>query len=83
MRVVLRVRRKGVLILPKRLREEIGLREDDEVIVETRGKSLVIKPLRPLVVDIDPELVEEILEEERGLEEKRYRVRLGVEETST
>ena len=68
MRVVLKVRRKGVLILPKKLREEVSIREGDDVIVEVEGDKLVLRVLRPRVVDIDLNLVEKLLREEYELE---------------
>jgi bifunctional DNA-binding transcriptional regulator/antitoxin component of YhaV-PrlF toxin-antitoxin module len=58
MRFVLKIRRKEVLILPKKLREAVGLKEGD---------------LKPKVVDVDPNLVEELLGEESRFEEHRYR----------
>ena len=70
-RVVLKVRRKGVLILPKKLREEVGIREGDDVIVEVEGDKLVLRVLRPRVVDIDPDLVEKLLREEYELEKRK------------
>ena len=73
MRVVLKVRRKGVIILPKKLREALGIGEGDEVIVEVIGGKLVMRALKPRVVDVDPRVVEEILREERYSEEGRYR----------
>ncbi len=68
----MRVRKKGILILPKKLREEIGIKEGDSVLVEVKDDTLIIKPLRPKIVDIDPELVEEILSEESNVEKKKY-----------
>jgi bifunctional DNA-binding transcriptional regulator/antitoxin component of YhaV-PrlF toxin-antitoxin module len=55
MRFVLKIRRKEVLILPKKLREAVGLKEGD---------------LKPKVVDVDPNLVEELLGEESRFEEQ-------------
>lgn len=72
MRVVLRVRRKGVIILPKRLREAVGIDEGGEVLAEVVGDRLVLRALRPRVVDVDPEAVEELLREEFDLERRRY-----------
>jgi len=40
MRVVLKVRRKGVLILPKRLREAVGFEEGDDIVAELSGIAL-------------------------------------------
>ncbi|ABL78737.1 AbrB/MazE/SpoVT family DNA-binding domain-containing protein [Thermofilum pendens] len=69
MKAVLRVRRKGVVILPKKLREAAGISEGDEVYAEVAGGAIVLKPLRPTVVDVDPSLVEKLLREEYELEE--------------
>ena len=68
MRSVLRVRKKGVIILPKRLREMAGIREGDEVIAEVGEGLIVLRPLKPKVVDVDPEIIEELLREEHALE---------------
>lgn len=40
MRIVLKVRRKGIIILPKKLRDALGINEGDEVIVEVTGDRL-------------------------------------------
>jgi len=70
--VVLRVRKKGILILPKRIRERVGIEENSDVIVEIKDGSLIIRPLRPKVVKIDPKIVEELLREEYVLEGQKY-----------
>jgi len=72
LRVVLRVRRKGVLILPKSVREEAGISEGDEVVVEVEEGGLVLRVLKPKVVDVDPGLVEKFLREGIELEKKGY-----------
>jgi len=77
LRAVLKVRKKGVLILPKRIREAVGIREGDEVLVEADEGLLVIRPLRPKVVDVDPGLVEELLREEYRLEAGEHEEVLG------
>ncbi|MCD6324081.1 MAG: AbrB/MazE/SpoVT family DNA-binding domain-containing protein [Desulfurococcales archaeon] len=66
MRSVLKLRRKGVLILPKAIREAAGLREGSDLLVEVKDGALVLRPLEPAVVDVDPKFVEEVLREERG-----------------
>ncbi|MEM1556753.1 MAG: AbrB family transcriptional regulator [Candidatus Bathyarchaeia archaeon] len=71
-KVVLKVRKKGVLILPKPLRETAGIGEG-EVSAEAKEGEIVIRPLKPRVVDIDPQIVEELLSEERGLEEEKFK----------
>ena len=70
--VVLRVRKKGILILPKRIRERVGIEENSDVIVEIKDGSLIIRPLKPKVVKIDPKIVEELLREEYVLEGQKY-----------
>lgn len=70
--MVLRIRKKGILILPKRLREAAGMGEGDEVIVEAGKGVLVVKLLKPRIVDIPPSLVEKLLSEEYELERRKY-----------
>jgi AbrB family looped-hinge helix DNA binding protein len=41
----LRIGRKGYVILPKAVREAVGIREGDEVIVEVRD-GILLKPAR-------------------------------------
>jgi AbrB family looped-hinge helix DNA binding protein len=73
MRFLLKIRRKGILILPKKLREAVGFEEGDEVIVEVIGDSLVLRALKPKVVNVDLKFVEELLREEDRFEEHRYK----------
>jgi len=72
MRVVLKVRRKGIIILPKRLRETIGINEGEEVVAEILQDRLILRALKPMVVDVDPEVVDELLREEQSVERRRY-----------
>ena len=72
-RFVLRVRKKGVLILPKALREASGLTEGDDVVAEVVEDGIVLRPLRPVRVRVDPEVVESLLREEFEIEEERLR----------
>jgi len=72
-RVVLKVRKKGILILPKKLREEVGISEGGEVVVEVREGKLIIRALKPRVVNVDVGFVEKLLSEEYDLEKERYR----------
>ena len=83
MKAVLRVRKKGIIILPKRIREALGIDEGDEVIVEVNDGELIMRALKPEVVDVDPKLVEKILREEYELEKKRYMRMIGGEESSS
>jgi len=73
LRIVLKIRKKGILILPKKLREKAGINEGDNVIVEVRENMLIIKPLKPKIVDIDVSLLEELLREEFRLEAQKHR----------
>lgn len=78
----MKIRKKGILILPKRLREAVGLEEGDDVVVEVVGDGLVLRALKPKVVDVDPKFVEELLREEDRFEEQRLRRMLQSEENS-
>lgn len=68
----MKVRKKGIIILPKKLREALGVDEGDEVIVEVVGEELVMRALKPRIVDVDPEIAERLLREEYDLERGRY-----------
>lgn len=71
LRVVLRVRRKGVVILPKALRAVAGIEEDGEVVAEASPGVVVLRPLRLREVDVDPEAVERVLREEGEAEARK------------
>jgi len=79
----LKVHRKGVIILPKRLRETLGISEGGEVVAEVSGDVIVLRPLKPRIVDVSPEVVEKLLREEYGLEKNRYAEMISSEEAST
>lgn len=83
MKIVLKIRRKGVIILPKKLREALRVKEGDLVTAEIMGNSLIIKALKPKVVNVDPKLVEELLREEYILEENKYREMMSSGETGS
>lgn len=51
MTLKLRVGRKGYVILPKAIREALGIDEGDEVLVEIRD-GIVLKPIKR-VVDVE------------------------------
>jgi bifunctional DNA-binding transcriptional regulator/antitoxin component of YhaV-PrlF toxin-antitoxin module len=72
MTVVLKVRKKGVIILPKKLRLASGIEEESEVIAEASPGIIILKPLKPKEVEIDPAVVDKLLEEERHVEEKKF-----------
>ena len=46
----LRVGRKGYIILPKAIREAVGIKEGDEVIIEIKD-GIVLKPARRVSVE--------------------------------
>ncbi|MEM4140850.1 MAG: AbrB family transcriptional regulator [Nitrososphaeria archaeon] len=65
-KVVLKVRKKGVIILPKSLRKAADI-DEGEVVAE------VIRSLKPKVVDIDPTVIEELLGEAIKVEEEKFK----------
>jgi len=78
---VLKVGNKCVIVLPKAFQKMVGVEEGGEVLAEVVGDSIVLRPLKPRVVDVDPRTVEAILAEERGeWEESLKRI---VEETGS
>ena len=72
-RAILKIRKKGVLILPKKLRESLNVGEGDELLAEVSEGVLILKPFKPKIVNVDPSLVEKILSEEDELERRRIR----------
>lgn len=71
LKATVRVGRRGVVVIPKALREKVGIEEGGEVVVEVVGDSIVLRPLKPKVVDIDPEDLHRIIAEEKRKWEKR------------
>jgi len=72
-RAILRIGKKGVLILPKKLRESLNVGEGDELLAEVSEGVLILKPFKPKIVDVDPSLIEKILSEEDELERRKIR----------
>ena len=70
---ILKVRKKGVIILPKELRARAGIEEDSEVIAEIKGNEVLLRPLKPVIVRVDWAAVEKILHEEDKVEEEKLR----------
>jgi AbrB family looped-hinge helix DNA binding protein len=70
---ILKVRKKGVVILPKELRAGAGIEEDSEVIAEIKGNEVLLRPLKPVIVRVDWAAVEKILREEDKVEEEKLR----------
>ncbi|MGQ4892385.1 MAG: AbrB/MazE/SpoVT family DNA-binding domain-containing protein [Candidatus Njordarchaeia archaeon] len=77
MDAIVKLRKKGIIILPKKIRNAAGIKEGEDLIVKVRENKIIIEKLEPLIVDIDPRKVEEILEEEKQLEGKRIERILG------
>jgi len=69
----LRVGRKGVIVIPKAFRERIGIEEGELIEVEVVGDSIVLRPLKPLTVDIDPNVASYLIAEERRRWEGRLK----------
>ncbi|MFZ8823905.1 MAG: AbrB/MazE/SpoVT family DNA-binding domain-containing protein [Desulfurococcales archaeon] len=70
-RFVLKVGKKGVVILPKRLRAEAGIEEESLILAEVRDNNIILRPLKPVTVSIDWAVVEKLLAEEREDEEEK------------
>ena len=83
---VTRVLKKGVVVIPKVLREEVGIKEGDLVVVKRVENRIVMEPLerRLTLVTVDSGLVDRILrevdEEEKRLEMGKLKRVFGVEE---
>jgi len=55
---------------PKSFREKLIIEEGDEVLIELASNTIVLKPLKPRVVDIDLSIVTPYLLKRREWEEK-------------
>jgi len=69
----LKVRRKGVIILPKELRLRAGIEENSIVLAEITEKGVLLRALKPITVRVDPAVIERILSEEGRLEKEKLR----------
>ena len=72
-----RIRKKGVIILPKDVREKLDIKENDVLLGEVRGGELVLRPLKPKIVRVDPKVVEEALKEEGEAERRKEEEMFG------
>ena len=71
-RLVLRVRLGGGdVVLPRQLAEQLGVADGGFVEVRVEDGRLVLEPLEPRRVRVDPSLVEELLREARRVDEER------------
>ena len=69
--VQLRLRKKGVIILPREIREKLNVKENDILVAEVKDNELILRPLKPETVEVDPKLVDEIIREEKDAEERK------------
>ena len=69
----MKVRRKGVIVLPKELRLRAGIEENSIVLAEITEKGVLLRALKPITVRVDPAVIEGILSEEGRLEEEKLR----------
>ncbi|QXJ32181.1 AbrB/MazE/SpoVT family DNA-binding domain-containing protein [Saccharolobus shibatae] len=67
----LRLRKKGIIILPKDVREKLGVSENDILIADIKDGELTLRPLKPKIVRVNPKVVEEILKEEGDAERRK------------
>ncbi|WP_390529089.1 AbrB/MazE/SpoVT family DNA-binding domain-containing protein [Sulfurisphaera ohwakuensis] len=67
----LRLRKKGIIILPKGIREKLGVSENDILIADIKDGELILRPLKPKIVRVNPIVVEEILKDEGDKERRK------------
>ncbi|MCY0873663.1 MAG: AbrB/MazE/SpoVT family DNA-binding domain-containing protein [Acidianus infernus] len=67
----IKLRKKGIIILPKDVREKLDIKENDILIGEIKGGELVLRPLKPKIVKVDPKVVEDVLKEEEEAERRK------------
>ncbi|WP_048052630.1 AbrB/MazE/SpoVT family DNA-binding domain-containing protein [Saccharolobus islandicus] len=65
------LRKKGIIILPKDAREKLGIKENDILLGEIKDGELVLRPLKPKIVRVNPKVVEEFLKEEGEAERRK------------
>ncbi|MCC5870360.1 MAG: AbrB/MazE/SpoVT family DNA-binding domain-containing protein [Gammaproteobacteria bacterium] len=51
MKVPVTINQRGVITLPARLREELGLKADDQLIAETTSEGLLLRPAVTLPIE--------------------------------
>ncbi|WP_338117352.1 AbrB/MazE/SpoVT family DNA-binding domain-containing protein [Sulfuracidifex metallicus] len=67
----IKLRKKGVTILPKDVREKLDMKENDILLGEIKDGELVLRPLKPKIVRVQPKVVEEALKEEGEAERRK------------
>jgi len=70
-KIVLKIHKKGIIVLPKWMREHIGVNEGDALLAEVRDLKIVLEPLRPKRVKLSgkvSKIVRDLKKEEIELE---------------
>lgn len=68
MQATLTINRRGVVTLPSKLRQAMGLKADDQLIAETTPQGLLLRPAITLPLELyTPERVQEFDEAEAEL----------------
>lgn len=76
MRATVTVSSRGLIALPARLRDELGLKADDVLLVETTSEGILLRPAVTLPVEIySPDRIREFDGEEGRLAEAVIRPR--------
>lgn len=69
---ILKVREKGIIIIPKAIRDEAGIKEGDEVIAEADKETIILRKFSLLRVRIERNIIDELIREDLLLEERKY-----------
>lgn len=81
---ITKILKKGIIVIPKNVRDEVGLNEGDPVIVKSEKDKIIIERLENniITVNIDQKTLEKILEsikkEEKILEDNRFKRVLNI-----
>ncbi|MHA1589074.1 MAG: AbrB/MazE/SpoVT family DNA-binding domain-containing protein [Candidatus Njordarchaeales archaeon] len=82
MEVILKIGKKGIIVLPKRIRDAMGVREGDSLIAKIEGRRIILEPFRPIRIRINREIIDKLLEEEIILEKESIQEILKRRESS-
>ncbi len=73
-----RVSEKGQVVIPKEVRDKLGLRRGTVLRVRVEGKKVILEPVseppEEIFVDADPSKLEEILEEAKRSGDKAIKL---------
>ena len=64
--VVTKVGKKGVIVIPKRFRETLGLEEGSHIIIELREGAILVRPFTVKRVKLGGGVFEMVSEHKRG-----------------